>query len=129
MANELATTIPRLSLDAWNRAHPPGTPVLVHRDDGSFYRTRTRSMAWLTGNGEPLVKVDGIVGGYSVRRVIPLAPHPVRITDTLGFRTVSYVAYTEDDCECESDRSAFRECRRTGEVVQMGGICAQPLEA
>ena len=48
---------------------PVGTPVTVTKDDGSKFETVTRSEPWELGHGEPVIKVDGIVGGYLLSRV------------------------------------------------------------
>lgn len=49
----------------WNAACPVGTAVTVTRDDGTVEHTRTRSEAWQLANGDPLVLVEGISGGYT----------------------------------------------------------------
>lgn len=54
----------------WNAAHPIGTEVIVTRDNGDRVQTRTRSTAWMLGC-EPVVKVEGISGGYALERVRP----------------------------------------------------------
>lgn len=51
---------------AWK--HPEGTPVIVRRDDGSEFATRTRSMPWDLC-GTPVVLLEGISGGYALERV------------------------------------------------------------
>lgn len=60
---------------AWS--HPAGTRVVVTLDDGSERETATRSQAWMLG-AEPsrgrgghtaVVLLDGISGGYALRRV------------------------------------------------------------
>lgn len=64
--------------EAWNANVPVGQPVAVVRDDGTVLRTETRSSAWCLGDGSPVVKVDGIAGGYALERVIVrVGPDPV----------------------------------------------------
>ena len=55
----------------WNERVPVGAAVSVRRDDGSTLETTTRSEAWVTEGGQPLVKVHGIAGGYLLERVTP----------------------------------------------------------
>lgn len=50
----------------WNQTTPIGTPVAVLEDDGSITDTKTRSEAWLLGDGSPVVKVEGKSDGYSL---------------------------------------------------------------
>ncbi len=57
---------------AWNIHYPAGTAVKVVKDRGDILETRTRSEAWLTPSGGVLVSVEGISGGYSLSRVIPV---------------------------------------------------------
>jgi hypothetical protein len=58
--------------ETWNWHYPEETPVLVVRDMGNVLKTTTRSTAWLTPSGGILIKVNGIAGGYSLSRVIPI---------------------------------------------------------
>lgn len=58
-------------VEAWNAAHPSGTPVTLTKDDGSTIETATRSVAWALGNGEPVVLVEGITGCYALDRIRP----------------------------------------------------------
>lgn len=52
-----------------------GTPVIVTRDDGSEFKTKTRSIPWMLGasSRDPghtaVIKVEGISGGYGLWRV------------------------------------------------------------
>lgn len=55
----------------WNDFIPEGSEVFVTRDDDSVQQTKTRSEAWLLGCGIPVVKVEGITGGYRLERVRP----------------------------------------------------------
>lgn len=60
---------PRHDIAEWNAQHPPGTAVAVVKDDGSVWLTVTRSEAWETGGGDPIVKLRGNHGGYLLTRV------------------------------------------------------------
>jgi len=60
----------KLKVDDWNANQRIGQAVLVLLDDGSFRKSITRSDAWIA-SGQPLVQVEGIVGGYSLERVVP----------------------------------------------------------
>lgn len=58
-----------MTAELWNRIAPVGTPVEVRRDDGTFMHTLTASKAWALGNGQLVVKLDGLAGGYALERV------------------------------------------------------------
>lgn len=58
----------KLLFDSWNAHHRIGTAVRVLLDDGSFRKSKTVSEAWFVG-AMPVVKVEGIAGGYSLLRV------------------------------------------------------------
>jgi len=60
----------KLKVDDWNAHQRIGQAVRVLLDDGSFRKSITRSKAWIA-SGQPLVQVEGIVGGYSLYRVVP----------------------------------------------------------
>lgn len=49
--------------------HPPGTLVVVTRDDGTNYTSRTRSHAWDVADGIGVVLLEGRTGGYDLSRV------------------------------------------------------------
>ncbi len=58
-------------VEEWNKAHKVGIAVNVRRDDGTILETVTRSEAWATKDGSPIVSVRGISGGYLLDRVTP----------------------------------------------------------
>lgn len=58
-------------VDAWNTINPIGTPVDVRLDDGTIFKTKTRSKAWVVGGPTAVVLVKGIRGGYLLDRVTP----------------------------------------------------------
>ena len=53
----------------WNETHPIGTRVVLTDDFGARHETETRSVAWLLGDGSPVVKVRGWPGGYALERI------------------------------------------------------------
>jgi hypothetical protein len=59
---------------AWNRHWPVGTRCTLVDDLGRPSETVTRSEAWLVGPAMPVVKVEGIAGGYKLDRIIPHPP-------------------------------------------------------
>lgn len=61
--------MPKMTSQEWNRLHPVGIGVYLVEDDGSVTVTKTRSIAWDLGCGEPVVKVDGKRGGYLLSRI------------------------------------------------------------
>lgn len=54
-------------LDQWKDV-PEGTPVIVTKDDGSEFPTKTRSEPWELC-GTAVIMVEGIRGGYALSRV------------------------------------------------------------
>ena len=64
----MSNTEVALMVDSWNAHQRVGTAVRVLLDDGSFWKTKTRSEAWMVGL-MPVVRVEGIGGGYSLLRV------------------------------------------------------------
>jgi len=54
---------------------PEGTDVIVTKDLGEQFRTKTRSLPWLLGSSSrgpghtAVIMVEGISGGYSLERV------------------------------------------------------------
>jgi len=60
----------KLRVDSWNAHQRVGDAVRVLNDDGSLLRSKTKSDAWIA-SGQPLVRVVGICGGYSLYRVAP----------------------------------------------------------
>ena len=59
-------------VDAWNAAHPIGTPVTRYKLINPLadpVETKTRSEAWLMGGHSAMVMVEGIAGGVLVESV------------------------------------------------------------
>ena len=46
-----------------------GTEVNVLLDDGTIWRTHTRSEPWQLGHGQWVVALEGRAGGYALDRV------------------------------------------------------------
>ena len=57
------------AVNNWNERYDIGTPVNVKLDDGSIKETRTCSVAWMLGGHTAVIMLEGISGGYSLRRV------------------------------------------------------------
>jgi hypothetical protein len=68
-------------VEKFNLRNPPGTPVVVTKDDGTRLETKTRSIAWIVGGKFPVVMVEGISGGYSLDRVRLLAANEATQTN------------------------------------------------
>lgn len=70
-----AETKPTEESNVHQQRHPPlpdwpiGTDVDVRKDDGSIFKTKTRSQPWRLGHGEAVILVEGISGGYALERV------------------------------------------------------------
>lgn len=56
-------------VDAWNAHNRIGVAVRVLLDDGSVRLGATTSEAWVVCGEFPVVKVSGVSGGVSLRRV------------------------------------------------------------
>lgn len=57
--------------DLFNHRYPVGTPVHAYpgtRDDKPL-ETRTRTEAWLLGDGTPVVSVEGYAGGIALSHI------------------------------------------------------------
>lgn len=63
----------------WNAAHEVGATVDVTLDDGSIWRTTTRSRAWEIGGGVSVVSLSGKAGGYLLQRVRAVFPRPADV--------------------------------------------------
>lgn len=71
----------QLSAAEWNKRYPVGTAVIAYPGvrpeyaaevgltDNPVLETRTRSVAWNLGHGEPVVMVDGYAGGISLDHI------------------------------------------------------------
>lgn len=63
-----------LLMDRWKDV-PIGTPVILTKDDGSEFETKTRSGPWMLGAScrdkghTAVIKVEGITGGYGLWRI------------------------------------------------------------
>ncbi|MFF5261288.1 hypothetical protein ACFY4C_20290 [Actinomadura viridis] len=60
---------------AYPGVHPESAPNVVKSAPDVVKRltTRTRSVAWTLGHGEPVVMVDGYAGGIALAHVVPFS--------------------------------------------------------
>ena len=56
-------------VDAWNSKHAVGCAVVVTKDCGEQFHTRTRSEAQVLSGHTAVILVEGIAGCYSLDRV------------------------------------------------------------
>ncbi len=56
----------------WNRSHRVGTPVIVHRDNGEDFKTKTRTRAQLLSGHSAVVWVEGLASCYSAHKIEPI---------------------------------------------------------
>ncbi len=61
-----------ITADEWNTAHPIGTRVRYYPIAGEpgFRESRTRSLAWNLGHGQPVVKIEGTAGGVALSHLV-----------------------------------------------------------
>lgn len=57
-------------IDVWNEEYPPGTSVIVVKDDGTRVHTKIRSYAEMLSGHTPVIWLEGISGAYRLDRVI-----------------------------------------------------------
>jgi hypothetical protein len=71
--NRLNPVLSELELECsrWNEKYPIGTPVMVKKDNGVEYLSRTRSEASVLSGHSAVIFVDGISGCYLLSRVSP----------------------------------------------------------
>jgi hypothetical protein len=55
--------------DKWNAAHRVGIDVVVEKDSGEQHLGKTRSEAYVSNSGDPVIFVTGISGYYLLDRV------------------------------------------------------------
>ena len=60
---------PQQAVDAWNKAHPIGTPVMVSKDRHEVVRGKTTSEAYVLGGHSAVILIDTIRGCYLLDRV------------------------------------------------------------
>ncbi len=56
----------------WNEKYPVGTEVILKRDSGESMKTKTRSTAYTSDAGYPMIFLDGVTGYYIMDRVTPV---------------------------------------------------------
>ena len=57
--------------DDWNAAHTVGCDVVLTRDSGEAFPTKTRSVAQILSGHSAVIWVDGVSGCYLLDRVKP----------------------------------------------------------
>jgi hypothetical protein len=57
----------------WNRTYKTAEEVIVKRDNGDEFTTKTRGHAWMMGK-RAVILVEGISGAYSLDRVRAVIP-------------------------------------------------------
>lgn len=60
---------PQRAVDAWNKAHAIGTPVMVSKDHHNVVRGKTTSEAYVLGGHSAVIHIDTIRGCYLLDRV------------------------------------------------------------
>lgn len=55
-------------VEAWKDT-PRGLDVVLTKDSGELFSTKTRSKPWLLGGHTAVIQVDGIAGCYRLDRV------------------------------------------------------------
>ncbi|WP_051150160.1 hypothetical protein [Reyranella massiliensis] len=65
---------PQQAVDAWNKAHPVGTAVMVSKDRHEIVRGKTTSDAYVLGGHSAVILIDTIRGCYLLDRVAADAP-------------------------------------------------------
>ena len=61
----------KISANEFNALYKEGTPVKYYplSDEDNFEETKTRSIAWELGHGEPVVLVEGRTGGVALSHI------------------------------------------------------------
>lgn len=90
---------------------PAGHEVIVARDTGDVVHTRTRSGAWLLGDGSPVVLLEGFVGGFALERV-----KLVRQRRVLSRVAVQGDLWPSGEADADGGRQRFR--RRAWEQLR-----------
>jgi hypothetical protein len=62
-------------VEAWKDV-AEGTDVVVTKDRGEQFQTKTRSAPWLLGGHTAVIMVEGISGCYSLERIRKSEPAP-----------------------------------------------------
>lgn len=55
--------------DAWNAANPVGCTVILSKDNGTEFATRTRSQAQILSGHSAVIWLDNVTGCYLLNRV------------------------------------------------------------
>lgn len=60
---------PQRAVEAWNKTHAVGTPVMVSKDHHNVVRGKTTSEAYVLGGHSAVIHIDTIRGCYALERV------------------------------------------------------------
>ncbi len=63
----------RSFIECFNNNHPVGTQIIVIKNLGEQFQTKTRSPAQIANEVLPVIFVDGISGYYDLTRIIVVA--------------------------------------------------------
>ncbi len=55
--------------ESWNASNPVGTAVRLRHDSGEIRDTKTRSEAYVSDAGYPVIFLEGVTGYYLLDRV------------------------------------------------------------
>jgi hypothetical protein len=68
----------------WNAQYPVGTPVYLYTDGGDVFPTKTRSEAYVSESGYPVIFLAAVRGYYLLDRVAPTGEKTTDEPSTLG---------------------------------------------
>lgn len=113
------------SVEAWNKKYPVGTKVSVLRDKGESKITVTRSEAWMLGSNSQhpghtaVIKVDGISGGYLLRRVSAFK-EDVMVTGSKGVELIAQERFRQKE---EEGFDAEHDAEHTDGALAIAAAC------
>lgn len=61
-----------MTANEFNQWYKPGHAVIYVDDFGKEHQTKTRSVAWTSGDGTPVILLQGLTGGYDLSRIKPM---------------------------------------------------------
>lgn len=115
-------------MDHWSRI-PVGTQVVVFKDDGSTLLTKTRSAPWVVGDRTPIIKVEGIAGGYALERVKLAEP---QLMSLLAVAKAAEAQLTHDCASqpspCFGSCSGLESIEAALEVAYRAGALPRPVQ-
>lgn len=86
-----------MNAQQFNEEYSIGQLVELENDFGKKEKTYTTSIAWELGHGEPVVKLAGKTGGYSLDRVTPITNQQQE--DIEAIKDILQKIITHSDCE------------------------------